>query len=324
MRTSIVNQPSSRPFRSRAVHHSWRMGQGGRLGNIGFTLIELLVVIAIIAILAAMLLPALAKAKQKAQGIQCLGNERQLVLGWIMFANDNQDNLVKNGVEASEPTSLTDPNAQEGGSAAQWCPGRQDLASTMWLSPQGTMPGQNVGFQWIKLGLMYPYVNNVGVYHCPADNTSVSASSFGTTTVLPRVRSMSMNCWLNPVALWSGDSQAGNLKIYKKSSDMSNPGSPNLWVFMDENPNGINDASFICDPNIAKWIDYPASYHGGSGGIAFGDGHAEIHRWHDSAVVNATAATIGQVNGTSNQTAPGQTPATDLNWLQRASSFIMQ
>ena len=95
------------------------------LAPAGFTLIELLVVIAIIAILAAMLLPALAKAKQKAQGTQCMNNLRQLVYGWKMYPDDNKGFLVQNGLETDEPASLTDPAAQPGGSLAQWCPGRR-------------------------------------------------------------------------------------------------------------------------------------------------------------------------------------------------------
>src|SRR5258707_1814492 len=98
-----------------------------KMSSAGFTLIELLVVIAIIAILAAMLLPALAKAKQKAQGIQCINNLKQLVLAWKLYSGDSQDKLSANGDEAAQPASPTDPTAQNGGPKAQWCPGREDI-----------------------------------------------------------------------------------------------------------------------------------------------------------------------------------------------------
>ena len=276
-------------------------------------MIELLVVIAIIAILAAMLLPVLGKAKQKAQGIECMSNLKQLCLGWKMYSADNQDRLAQNGDENDQPPIVTDTSPKY----AQWCPGGQyeitdHITGQPELSPGGTTPANDVGLKWIKLGVIYPYVNNTSVYHCPADNSFVQAG-------YPRVRSMSMNVWLNPIAIWGGDANANaTLIVYRKESDMTRPGPANLWVFIDENPTSINDSSFISDPDAAfqEWIDYPATYHNKAGGIAFADGHAEIHRWHDPNVLSV------QSNGGQNTFAPETPASADLSFLRAASSSL--
>jgi prepilin-type processing-associated H-X9-DG protein len=276
-------------------------------------LIELLVVIAIIAILAAMLLPVLAKAKQKGQGIQCINNLKQLCLGWKMYSGDNQDRLAQNGDENDQPTSIIDTSPK----FAQWCPGEQfEMSDPNYgpeLSAAGTSPANDIGLKWIKLGVIYPYVNNVSVYHCPADNSIVAG------TTCPRVRSMSMNAWINPITIWGGDTSDGNLKLYKKEGDMTRPGPANLWVFIDENPASINDSSFISDPNLPNWVDNPATYHNKAGGLAFADGHAEIHRWHDPNVLNFNSSSS---NGGQNQNATESPRSIDLNYLQSVSTVI--
>jgi len=245
----------------------------------GFTLIELLVVIAIIAILAALLLPALSRAKQEAQGSQCMSNLKQLSLGWAMYNSDNRNFFVPNGSEGFQPAGPNDPNVQ-----AQWCPGRQDVSAD--LSPGNLAQGQpNIGYEWIEEGLIYPYAKNVAVYKCPADYATVPGSFGGAPC--PHVRSMSMNGWLNPLGgAWSGASDGAEVRLFLKETDLTVPGYANTWLLVDESPWSINDGFLIEDPSApVEWIDCPASYHNRACGICFTDGHAQIKKWNDRAIL---------------------------------------
>ena len=125
--------------------------------------------------------------------------------------------------------------------------------------------------------MICPYTSRFNVYRCPDDRSTYPLSGGQ-----PRVRSMSMNSWTNPISSWNDTgrhyppSSPNRLKEFRKQSDLNGIGFPMAWVFIDENPWGINDAFFVCGPNRQVWIDIPASYHNGACAISFADGHAEI------------------------------------------------
>jgi prepilin-type N-terminal cleavage/methylation domain-containing protein len=280
-------------------------GKSG-LGNRAFTLIELLVVIAIIAILAAMLLPALSKAKQKAQAMTCMNNLKQLTVGWVMYAGDNSGKLAPNGGQYEPnppPTTATDSRIQAGALYYQWCPGNMLSYSA-------------IATNLVQVGAIYPYVG-VMIYKCPGDNNGIK---FGSITV-PHVRSYSMNCYLSPVTegksppagQWTGVGAWGT-RNYFKDTDNLQPGPSMTYVLIDENEYSINDGFFVNDPSQGNyWQDIPATRHGASCGLSFADGHSEIKHWKDSKIMNYTGKT---------GTITGDPTSGDSTWLhQRATSY---
>lgn len=271
----------------------------------GFTLVELLVVIAVIAILAALLLPALAQAKGRAQAIACMNNPKQLAIAWHMYANDNAERLPYNLglVGSSFRTELN------------WV----NNVMTWDLSPD------NTNVETLTKASLGTYVGgNAAIYRCPSDHSLSAVQIEAGWTA--RIRSYSMNAMVGDAGTFSANGFNTNNPSYKQFFKITQIPQPSaIFVFLDEHPDSINDGYFLNKAPksytasatggnyYGKWTDLPASYHNGATSFSYADGHALLHRWQQSSTVLPALPNVAKLPIALSSTSASALE--DFNWV---------
>jgi type II secretory pathway pseudopilin PulG len=243
--------------------HEIRLKRGHRAedrGRLAFTLVELLVVIATVAVLAAVLLPALAGTQPDGRAFQCRNNLRRLTVAWTMYASDNSGRLMDPG---------------------RWVWGQMDWGNSVWNTDASLMLDTNAQIA--------PYVKTAALFKCPADIYQ-SPQNLG-----PRVRSYSLDgalgggpnlgsAYAPGIPPETRDYTGPTGGKWTKTTELNKPGPANIYTFLDEHPDSINDAAYMLNAGAypigsEKWRDFPGSFHNGCVSISFADGRAEMHRW---------------------------------------------
>ena len=229
----------------------------------GFTLIELLAVIAVIAVLSSLFLPALAKAKARGQAIVCLNNLKQLNLAWMVYADDNNDRLAYNlGATEIKQMLARGQRFNWANSVLNWELDSDNTNTT--LNTEAAL-GSYVG-------------RNSRIFRCPADFALSSIQKRAGWS--ERSRSISMNAMVGDAGEFTFGGTNVNNPDYRQFLKLGEfPSASEIFVFIEEHPDSINDGYFLNRWGKPEWTDLPASYHHGAANLTFGDGHGELHRW---------------------------------------------
>jgi prepilin-type N-terminal cleavage/methylation domain-containing protein/prepilin-type processing-associated H-X9-DG protein len=260
----------------------------------GFTLIELLVVIGIIAILASMLLPAISRAKQKAHQIQCLNNQKQLALSWVLYASDGDDRIALNGAQENP------------GRDRLWVAGGYHNFQPAFTDARYLLEERHASFS--------SYIRTAKVYKCPSDRTTIIRQQ---GRPIPQVRSYAMNVYLGPNEAVRRH-LSSRFQTFRLSTQI--PAPSRTFLFQDLTPQSLCTPAFIVLMPGAidnQWFHLPATHHGGGGVVSFADGHVELRRWLDPRTIGSTA--IGQRLAHNVPAARSK----DLVWVQERTSVAV-
>jgi len=246
----------------------WQRGLGCKCSprgrSFGFTLVELLVVLAVITILAALLLPALAGARGKARAISCLNNARQLGLASLIYTDEFGERLPYNLGEAEIRAAVAQ---------------NQFLNWNSSIMDWEVVNADNTNTALVTLGGIGAYTSrNAKIYKCPNDNyVSDLQAAAGWSA---RVRTFSMNAMIGDAGRFSKSGANVNNPNYRQFFKITQVNRPaQIFVFIEEHPNSIDDGYFINNPEQFTWTNLPAAHHNGAVNISFVDGHVELHKW---------------------------------------------